>query len=91
MSLYKNQTMLTLVLDCGINVAGATVKKIFYKKPDKTTGEYLATAAGTKLSYTFLDGQIDMAGIWQFQSYVEIGGKKATGEIVEQVFKEPLK
>lgn len=90
MSLYKGQSLLTITLDCGTSVASATTSRILYRKPSGTTGYWTATASGTELSYTLVDGDIDESGVWQIQAYAVIGGKKAYGEIINKQFNEPI-
>ena len=90
MSLFKGQSYLTITLDCGTTVAAATVARILYEKPDGTKGYWTATATGTELSYTLVNGNIDQSGVWKLQAYVEIGGKKAYGEITTKIINEPI-
>lgn len=90
MSYFIKSGIVTLTLDTEIDISLATVKKILYKKPSGTIGEWTATAAGTALTYPLTNIDIDIPGVWQFQTYVEIGGKKGYGAIVEQVFMQTL-
>lgn len=84
---FKNQGLLTIKLETkSANVSVAEVKKILYKKPDETKGFFTATAEGTKLVHTFSNAEIDQAGTWEFQAYIEVAGLKGYGEIIKQLF-----
>lgn len=87
---FTNTGIITISIDTGISLIGATVTKIKYQKPDGTKGEWTATVSGTSLQYDADNDDIDQAGTWQFQSYVEIGGQIGRGEIVSQTFLTPL-
>jgi len=88
---FKQQGLLTIKLDTGYDLSLATVHKIFYQKPDKTTGEWTATVNGTELVYEVQNTDIDQKGTWKFQSYIEAGGRKGYGEIVSHNFLNPIK
>lgn len=90
MSLYKGQSLLTITLDCGTTVTSATTARILYRKPSGATGFWTATASGTELSYTLVNGDIDESGTWQLQGYTVIGGKTAYSEIINKQFNEPI-
>lgn len=63
------------------DLASATVKKISYRKPDGTTGQWDASILDTtKLSYKITAGVIDKLGIWIFETYVEIGAEIYPGD-----------
>ena len=63
-----------------VNVSGASVKKFYFAKPDGTkvnkTAEFNTDGTDGKLKYTAIAADIDMAGRWQVQAYVEIGAAK---------------
>lgn len=88
--LFKNTGLLQLSLDTGISLTSAVNPKILYVKPDGTKGEWVATISGTSVQYNLSNTDINVAGTWQFQAYVEIGGKIGRGEIVTQTFQTPL-
>jgi hypothetical protein len=88
---FEGQSLLQIKLDTGISLTGTTVKKILFKKPNGEHGEWVVnTTEGTKLVYDVSDTDIEIAGNWQLQSYVEIAGKKGYGTIVTQNFKQSL-
>ncbi len=59
-----------------IDVSTATVKKFYFLKPGGTKinkdAEFNTTGVDGKLKYTTVAGDIDAAGTWQIQGYVEI-------------------
>ncbi len=89
--IFKDQTNLTISLDTGLDLTGASETKILAKRPNGSKKEFAATPTGSVLSYQLADGDIDRAGIWKFQAYVVKGGKKSFGKIIEKVFLENLK
>ena len=83
MSVFVNQGLLTLTLETGIDLTTASLLQIKYKSPAGTRGTFAGTLVGTtKIKYDFVNDEITPAGMWSFQSYVEIGGLKAYGNIV---------
>lgn len=88
--LYNKQSLITITLDTGVDTTTASVKKILYEKPGKIKGEWTATSSTTFLSYNLSNGDIDVPGLWKFQAYLEIGGKKSYGTIVTENFDTPL-
>ena len=90
MSLFNNQSLLSITLDCGTDVMTADATMIIYTKPDGTTAMWTGTPVGNTIVYSFANGDINQSGNWKFQAYVEIGGRKTYGDIVTKTFLEPL-
>jgi hypothetical protein len=90
--IYAGQTLLTLKLNAGIDVATSTVKRIIYKKPSGTQGYWPAdTIEGNSiLTYNIQTGNLDEVGTWSFQVYVEVGGKKGYGHPITVQVNAPL-
>lgn len=86
MSLYTEQSFLTLRLKTGVDLNAGTNQVILYKKPDGTTGSWPATVDETDLLYNVQNGNIDQAGTWEFQGRIELGGRKAFSEKVRLDF-----
>lgn len=85
MGIFKDQGYSILTLDTGIDISGATIKRILWVKPDKSTGYFDAELSGNKkLVYQASNETWDQEGKWYFQAYVEIGGLKAFGDIVNE-------
>lgn len=91
MSIFTTQGLLTLTLETGTDISTATVLRINYKKPGGASGYFTGTLVGTtQIRYQFTDTDLDRAGLWKFQAYVEIGGLNAFGDIVEYEVKKTL-
>jgi len=89
-NVFTGQSYLTYKLDTEMDLSTATVTLILYEDPNKEKGSWEATVEGTKLVYEFTDTDILIPGNWKLQSYVEIDGKKAYGNIVVENFKKNL-
>lgn len=91
MSTFKTQSLLSIVLETKYaDLASAAVTKILYEKPKGQKGEWTAGVAGTTLIYDLQNGDIDQAGQWKFQAYIEVGGLKGFGHIATKQFDTPL-
>jgi len=95
MSAFKTQTLKPIILETeNDNVATADVTKILYTKPNGVKGSWDATVSGNNLIYQPEEGDFDQAGVWKFQSYIEVGtgpGKKIDfGSIASKTFEQPL-
>lgn len=85
--IFVNQSKLRLQLNLGIALESGDVPTIRYRKPNSTTTEEFAAeilnAAEGSIYYDFLDGELDVAGVWKFWAYVVFDdGRVAPGEIV---------
>ena len=92
--IYKNQSSLRIRLTTGVQVTGASVTKIKYKKPDGTVGDWDATVEdeGDGILYYDLTGtELDQVSDWLFWAYVTFAdGRSAPGEPVRvKVYEEP--
>lgn len=81
--IYNTQSYFSVRLATGLDLSTATVTRILYKKPNGTTGYWTATTDAETLVYAVEDGDIDQSGVWEFQGYVEVGGRKGFGETVQ--------
>jgi len=83
MSIFVGQGYLTLVLETGVDLTAASSILIKYKSPSGTRGTFSGTLSGTsKIVHDFTNTELNIAGVWHFQSYAVIGGLNAYGEIV---------
>lgn len=82
MKLYVGDIGTEIVLDCGVDVSSATVRKILVRKPNSDAAiEWAALAEGTnKIKYVVVDGDLDVAGIYYLQAYIEMPTWKGRGE-----------
>jgi len=72
-----------LTIDCHLDISGYLTKLIKYKKPDGTTGCWtsaICPADNTCMTYTTLVTDLDVAGLWFIQAYVEGGGAYLHGK-----------
>lgn len=90
MAIYKNQSLLTLRLNAGIDVSGASEAKILYRKPTGVTGEWTATVSTTYVVYDVQTADLDVAGKWSIQSKVTISGEVGYSDIVELQISERI-
>lgn len=70
-------------METSIDMTGATVHNILYRKPKGSKGVFVATISGTKLLYDGIPGDFNEVGIWKLQSFVTAGGLDAYGAITE--------
>ena len=69
---YKNDMGVEIVLDVGTDISGATIRKIKFKRPNGTIGVWNATAkSSTSIAYVTKEGDLNNAGIWTLQAYIE--------------------
>lgn len=69
-----------IVLDCGFTVSTATVMQIVARTPKGEKKTWSAILEGTtKIKYTLATGDLNMAGTWQLQAYIEMPGWKGHG------------
>lgn len=86
--IFKGDIGVKITVDTVIDVSSATVKKIFYRKPDGTSGYWTGTleADNTHLSFTTtVLTDLDVVGMWTCQSYVEMPGFSGFGEVTLEV------
>lgn len=69
-------------LDCEVDISAASVRRIVVRKPNGHRVQWMAVADGTtKIKYVTQSGDIDMAGDWDMQAYVELPTWKGRGAI----------
>lgn len=81
MKIFKDQSILEIVLETGVSVDGADVAKILVVKPGNEKTQWNAVKDGTKLNYTVQEGDLNKVGAYQVQAYFESGGLKIFGQI----------
>lgn len=89
---FVGQTNLTIQLDTGVNLTGATCL-IKYKKPNRKIGQWSATVNGsdnTKMDYEVVDKyQLDVHGLWNFWAHATFPDSSVgIGSVVSQEIKE---
>lgn len=71
---------------------GESTAKIWYMKPDKSTGNWTATISADKhnVFYKTSSTDIDQVGPWDFQAVVDISGDIWKSEIKQRRFYKSL-
>lgn len=74
---FIGQTGVTIQVEMGIDITGASTKKIKYRKPSGETGEWTATVvsdtAGVLKYTTTTAAELDEAGLWDVWPYAILG------------------
>lgn len=70
--IYVGEIGTTVSLECGLDISAATVRRIYYTKPDGTSSYWSASASGTTaMTYTTTAAtDIDQVGVWRLRAYV---------------------
>ena len=86
MDIFVGQTLLSIILDTEIDLAGATTLEILFRKPDMTTGKWTGTQSDTtKIKYQIADANdLDQEGDWEFQAHAVLSGNDGYGDIITQ-------
>lgn len=80
-----------IVLDCGVDVSSATVRNIVARKPGGAKVTWPAVADGTNsIKHVVVDGDLDAAGTWKLQAYVEMPGWRGYGDVAALTVNQPL-
>lgn len=88
--IYQGQANVTISIDTGVTLGGATQTKILYKKPNGQKGSWDATVSGTTMTYIPVNTDLDQSGTWELQAFAVIGGKQSYGEIIKLNVNKPL-
>lgn len=79
--IYKGDIGTVIIVDTGVDLTTATKCALKIKKPDKTTTEWVGEQSDTtKIKYTIIEGDLDQAGKYRVQSYVEFADWEGSGE-----------
>lgn len=65
------------------DISAATGQVINYKKPDGTTGTWNAVLEDNTIYYITQLGDIDQAGTWKLQGFMQIGGWQGCSSIAK--------
>lgn len=85
-SIYVGDVGTDIILDCGSPLSSATVLKILFKRPDKTTGEWVASSVPgnpNQLHYVLQTGDVAVPGVWILQAFVTMPGWSGKGKVVK--------
>lgn len=71
-----------IIFDTGEDLTSATVHTLRYQKPNGEKGDWPGTIAGESLTFTTTaTSDLDVAGEWLIQAYLEIGTWKGHSEM----------
>lgn len=80
-----------IVLDCGITTTTATVRSILARKSNGVLVTWSAVQDGTSsIKHTTSSGDLDVAGEWKLQAYVEMPGWKGKGAVAKLTVNNPV-
>ena len=83
---YVGDIGTVITLDCGTDISTATARSIEVRKPNGESVTWPASASGTTaITYTILDGDLDVAGSWTLQAHVTLSTGEWLGESVRRV------
>lgn len=79
---YIGEVGTEIIVDCGVDITGATNTKLKIKKPDGTEVEWVAIVYNSNyLKYISIAGDFNIAGDYYLNSYIETtGGWDGHGE-----------
>ena len=91
-TLYRLDEGVKIVLDCVVDISGATKRRIGWKAKGPNESDYIHAGCwiaeeedNTHISYTVTDEEILNIGTWVLQAYVEKGAWKYSGAQVQMV------
>jgi hypothetical protein len=82
--IYAGDIGTVILLNTGVDVSAATVKKMRVRKPSGTVVEWTATTPpgqNNYLTYTTIAGDIDQAGVWSIQAQVTMASWSGVGNV----------
>ncbi|OGH07413.1 MAG: hypothetical protein A2W22_03015 [Candidatus Levybacteria bacterium RBG_16_35_11] len=85
--IYINDIGTALILNTLADISSATVINYKFKRPDGSTflrtGSFVTNGADYLLRYITQDGDMDIDGDWQMQSYLEMPTWRGHSQIVD--------
>jgi len=70
---YVGETGIEVIVDCGGSIVGAISYCIKAKKPNGTEKDWTATIYNSNyLRHIIGEDELDVAGEWEFQAYIEV-------------------
>ena len=81
--IYQNDVGIAITVATGITLTGATTTQLKVKKPSGATATWTATISGTNLNYTTVANDLNEAGRYFLQAFVQTGGQTLYGETAE--------
>lgn len=88
---FVGDTGTEIVLETGVDLSSATLRRIVARKPNGVDVNWTATAdSATAIKYVTQDNDLDLAGVWQLQAYVETPSWKGSGAVVSMTVSQVL-
>jgi len=84
--IYQSDVGIALTVATGVTLTGATTTQLKVKKPSGQTATWSATIDGTnaqQLNYTTVAGDLNEAGRYFIQAFVQTGGQTLYGQTAE--------
>ena len=81
--IYQNDVGIAITVATGITLTGATTTQLKVKKPSGATATWAAAINGTNLDYTTVANDLNEAGRYFLQAFVQTGGQTLYGETAE--------
>ena len=79
---YVGEIGTEIIVDCGVNITGATPTTLKVKKPDGTEVEWTATIYNSNyLKYTTTSGDFDQSGTYTLQAALTLTGWIGLGDV----------
>ncbi len=86
MSIFKNQSNLTITLETTANLSTAGLVGILAEKPNGSVVQFVGSVLSTtQITYSFKPGDLDVVGTWKLQAVAMFGRNnyiKSYGDIV---------
>ncbi len=83
--IYVGDVGISVVLECGRELAGVESPAMRVRRPDGTTRIWPATVDGTRLAYVTREGDLSMPGVHRLQASFSLGdwtGRGTTAELL---------
>jgi hypothetical protein len=92
MSVYVGTfgTRIEIVGQDSLDLSGAVSAQINFVKPGGTSGSWTATVVDNVVRYTTDADDLDEAGTWQIQAFVDLGTWRGYSTIESFTVEEPL-
>jgi len=91
MAIFVGDTGTKIILDVGLDISAATVRKIKYLTPDGVLEEWAANQeTTTSISFITIADSLNVAGKWKLQAYIETASWKRHGEIATMTVSKTL-
>lgn len=89
--IYADTNNKKLILEVGADISTASVLRIYYRKPDGSSGYWTASQESTNsISYLLQSADLTVTGVWKVQPYIVMDDEIIRGDIERFEVKENL-